>query len=123
MSDLDVAAIKEAHTPAASGIGRRNPEAADHCPACSEEASNWIGATTRRPCLVYRLAVELERAQAASEGVDMLVAQAERRGAVKALRAAAEKWRNATGNARTFSVAVTEWLDDRASKTEAGADL
>ena len=64
---------------------------------------------------------ELERAQAASEGVDMLVAQAERRGAVKALRAAAE---DVMDNANDFyGPSARQLIEDRANAIENGADL
>lgn len=70
VSDIDPAAIKSEHSPFTTAM-------AGH--TCAHCAELW-------PCLPYRLAAALERAQAAAEGVDMLIAQAERRGAVKALQ-------------------------------------
>jgi hypothetical protein len=61
----------------------------------------------------------LERAQAASEGVDMLVAQAERRGAVKALQSASRKGRM-SGD---LFPRHCHWLDERADAIENGAAL
>jgi hypothetical protein len=75
---VDVAAIKAEHQP--------HPFAArqyGNCVTCND------GYDIAWPCETYRLADALDRAQAATEGVDMLVAQAERRGAVKALRTVA----------------------------------
>jgi hypothetical protein len=100
--DVDVAAIKAEHQ-------SDDPEMDySECMACCHE---W-------PCLPYLLAEALERAQAASEGVDMLVADAERRGAVKALRAAALDCDFGDTN-----WVVQMWLRDQADEIENGADL
>ncbi len=62
----------------------------------------------------------LERAQAASEGVDMLVAQAERRGAVRALRGAAMTWSGAKTGVHLVD-ATMRFLLEEADAAEDGA--
>jgi hypothetical protein len=73
------------------------------------------------PCLPYRLAEALERAQAASEGVDMLVAQAERRGAVKALRKFRDQFDSFEHDADNATVMAI--ADEEADDIENGAAL
>ena len=63
---------------------------------------------------------ELERAQAASEGVDMLLAQAERRGAVNALRGAAERY---SGRGHDDYDVIQADLFDFADQIENGESL
>jgi hypothetical protein len=102
---VDVAAIKADHESHwQSGyvcLGGREYAEADHC-------------------LPYRLAEALDRAQAAAEGVDMLVAQAERRGAVKALR-----WFEGKTDGLNHALLGTTWIEtrDRANAIESGAAL
>lgn len=63
-----------------------------------------------------KVLAELERAQAASEGVDMLIAQAERRGAVKALRSQADAFQKLDGD-------TADYLSEQAEAIEKGAHL
>lgn len=106
MSDLDVVAIKAEH--------EKHHEVhfvedlPQDCCACG------LPEYAAHRCLPYRLAVALERAQAASAGVDMLVAQAERRGAAKALWKAAGH-----SDCRPDRDLLSEWAD----AIENGADL
>ncbi len=69
---------------------------------------------------VRHLAAELGRAQAAVEGVDMLVAQAERRGAVRALRGAAMTWSGAKTGVHLVD-ATMRFLLEEADAAEDGA--
>jgi len=69
-----------------------------------EASRNWQGIIFTNKNLIEHgphdllwLITELERARAASEGVDMLIAAADRRGAVKALREAARESPQAKG--------------------------
>lgn len=75
---VDVAAIMREHNPGGGDESRNAPEYTYECCGDNYDCGYmW-------PCPTYRLAAEVERLRAAAEGVDMLVAKAERRGAVKA---------------------------------------
>jgi hypothetical protein len=116
---VDVAAIKAEHQPHPFAERQYG-----NCATCND------GYDIAWPCETYRLAEALERAQAASEGVDMLLAQAERRGAVKALRDAARQVYNGAPNIHNrrgdfnaqalYNEGASPWLDGIADGFETG---
>lgn len=119
MSGVDVAAIRAALKGATPAPWRADARFDYIDDAAGERVAYDIVSDAELVALlrnnIEALLAELERAQAASEGVDMLIAQAERRGAAEALRQVAD--------ASPFPLIATWQLHREAKTIEKGGTL